>query len=319
MQAALLLGNAMAGLKDFEGAVKELEEAAQLDPRWLCRLHQPRHGASPAGQQARGGGRVPTGRRDRPEQRAAPHLALAQYLLGTGALKEAEAELLKAHEVDPKNALAIRALAAFYTALNRPADSEKYLKLLVANDTSPARASTLMLAEFYIASRRYDEAIAVLKPLLDRRETVVGAQTRIAFAEFAQGKKADAYRDVDAVLKREPRNAMALITKSRFLVSDKKLRGGVELCQAGRGRGPGIGGRALPRRQHPRRARSSRRGDRGLQRSDSIESARRRRADAARAVESAEGRSRTRRWISPSRPFETRRTAPRPIWRSSER
>ncbi len=221
VQAALLLGNSMAGLKDFEGAVKELEEAAQLDP-----------GGSDAYTSL---GMVHLQQGSKPEAEAAfrraveiapntpgPHLALAQYLLGTGALKEAEAELLKAHEVDQKNALAIRALAAFYTASGRPADSEKYLKLLVANDTSTARTSALMLAEFYIATRRFDEAIALLKPLLDRPATVVGAQTRIAFAEFALNKKADAYRDVDAVLKREPRNAMALSTKSRFLLSDKK-------------------------------------------------------------------------------------------------
>jgi tetratricopeptide (TPR) repeat protein len=141
----------------------------------------------------------------------------------TKNLKEAEAELLKAHEVDQKNMLAIRGLAAFYTALNRPADSEKYLKLMVKVDTSAARQSSMMLSEFYIGQRRYDEAIAILKPLVDRPGTAGNAQTRVAFAEFSQNKKSDAYRDVDAVLKREPRNAMALITKSRFLVSDLKL------------------------------------------------------------------------------------------------
>jgi tetratricopeptide (TPR) repeat protein len=223
VQATLLLGNALAGLKDFEGAVRELEEAAQLDPNGAAAYTSL--------------GMVHLQQENKPEAEAAfrraveiapnnpaTHLALAQYLLGTpGALKEVEVELLKAHEVDQKNALAIRSLAAFYTALNRPADSEKYLKLLVANDTSAGRASSLTLAEFYISSRRYDEAISVLKPLLDRREVASGARTRIAFAEFAQNKKADAYRDIDSVLKREPRNAMALITKGRFLVADKKL------------------------------------------------------------------------------------------------
>ena len=81
MQAALLLGNALAGLKDFEGAVKELEEAAQLDPTVaaaytsLGMVHLSKE-ASP---------------RRRPHSDApskslrttpAPHLALAQYLLG---------------------------------------------------------------------------------------------------------------------------------------------------------------------------------------------------------------------------------------------
>jgi tetratricopeptide (TPR) repeat protein len=238
VQAALLLGNAMAGLKDFEGAVKELEEAAQLDPSGaaaytsLGMVHL-QQGSKPEAEAAfrRAVEIAPNN--------SATHLALAQYLLGTGGLKEAEAELLKAHEVDQKNTLAIRALAAFYTALNRPADSEKYLKLLVANDTSAGRASSLMLAEFYISSRRFDEAISVLKPLLDRRESASGAQTRIAFTEFAQNKKADAYRDVDSVLKREPRNAMALITKSRFLAADRKLTEALNYAKQAEAADPG--------------------------------------------------------------------------------
>ena len=241
MQAALLLGNALAGLKDFEGAVKELEEAAQLDPNGAAAYTSL--------------GMVHLQQENKPEAEAAfrraveiapnnpaPHLALAQYLLGTRALKEAEAELLKAHEVDQKNALAIRALAVFYTALNRPADAEKYLKLLVANDTSAGRASSLTLAEFYISSRRYDEAISVLKPLLDRREVASGARTRIAFAEFAQNKKADAYRDIDSVLKREPRNAMALIMKGRFLVADKKLTEALNYAKQAAAADPGSAG-----------------------------------------------------------------------------
>ena len=84
---------------------------------------------------------------------------------------------------------------------------------------------------------------------------------------------------------------MALITKSRFLVSDKKPAGRAEVCEAGAGSGTGSISRPLPRRQRPRRARSSRRGDDGLQRSDSFESAGGGGADAARAFESAEGRS----------------------------
>jgi cellulose synthase operon protein C len=222
VQAALLLGNAMAGLKDFEGAIKELEEAAALDPS----------GAAPytsiGAVQFQKGSKPQAEAAFRKAVEIAPtnpsaHLALAQFLLATGAVKEAEASLLKAYEVDPKNAMAIRGLAAYYTALNRPADAEKYLKIMVASDTSPQRQSSMTLSEFYIAQRRFDEAIAILQPLVDRPATAANAQTRIAFAEYSQNKKAEAYRDVDAVLKRTPRYSMALLTKSRFLVSDRKL------------------------------------------------------------------------------------------------
>ena len=81
VQAALLLGNALAGLKDFEGAVKELEEAAKLDPTssaaytslGMVRLMQ----AASLKQRLRSGTRW----RRRPNQ-AMTHIALAQYLMG---------------------------------------------------------------------------------------------------------------------------------------------------------------------------------------------------------------------------------------------
>jgi tetratricopeptide (TPR) repeat protein len=239
LQAALLLGNAMAGLKDFEGAIKELEDAVQLDPSGasaytnLGMVHL-QQGSKPEAEAAfrRAVEIAPNA--------ASAHLALAQYLLGTpGGLKDAEAELLKAHEIDPKNALAIRGLAVFYTATNRPADAEKYLKLLAADDRSPGRGPTMMLAEFYMGARRFDEAIGLLKPLLQGRDTAVGAQTRIAFAEFSQNKKADAYRTIDDALKREPRNAVALITKSRFLVAEKKLTEALNYAKQAEAADPG--------------------------------------------------------------------------------
>ena len=73
------------GLKDFEGAVKELEEAAQLDPDGsatytsLGMVHL-QQGSKPEAEAAfRRAVEIAA------ERRAAPHLALAQYSLGTGA------------------------------------------------------------------------------------------------------------------------------------------------------------------------------------------------------------------------------------------
>ncbi len=238
VQAALLLGNALAGLKDFEGAVEKLEEAAKLDPTGsaaytsLGMVHLTQ-GSKPEAEAA-----------FRHAVEAAPnqamtHMALAQYLLSTGATKDAEAELLKAHEVEPKNNLPLRALSIYYAQMRRLEESEKYLKLWVANDNAPQRTSSMMLADFYISARRYDEATALLKPLITRRETAAEAQTRTAFIEYLQGKSVDAHRDVDAVLKREPRNTQALLIKSRFLVSDKKLPDALKYAKQAQAADPG--------------------------------------------------------------------------------
>ncbi len=118
VEAQVLLANALAGLKDLDGAVSELEEAIQLNPDRSATYAN-------LGQLEMG-----RGRREAAEQAfkravelapksAAPHLALGSFYWATSRLVEAESELTGALQTEPDNVLALRAIATFYLATGR--------------------------------------------------------------------------------------------------------------------------------------------------------------------------------------------------------
>ena len=57
-------------------------------------------------------------------------LALAQFQWSTGDAPAAEQSLKRAIDIDPKHALANRALATYYVASGRTAEAEPYVKVL---------------------------------------------------------------------------------------------------------------------------------------------------------------------------------------------
>ncbi len=89
-------------------------------------------------------------------------LALANFQWSTGDASGAETSLKRALDVDPKHVLANRALAVFYMGSRRAAEAEPYLKAVAATGIPEA---SYQLADYYIAARRFDDAIAVLEPL----------------------------------------------------------------------------------------------------------------------------------------------------------
>ena len=62
VRARVLLGNATAGLKDTDTAIKEFEEAIRLDPQQAGDLHGP-GGAEGVGRRPRGGRAASSSRR----------------------------------------------------------------------------------------------------------------------------------------------------------------------------------------------------------------------------------------------------------------
>ena len=97
VDAQILLGNSLAGLKDLDGAVADIEQAIQLDPA---------------------------------QGRAYTNLGVLQ--LARGKQAEAEAALTKAVELDPNAVSGHLALANYYWAMNRRPEAEESLKRAVA-------------------------------------------------------------------------------------------------------------------------------------------------------------------------------------------
>ena len=219
VEAQLILGNSLAGLKDLDGAVKEIEGAIQLDPgRGLTysnlaalRLAQGQKDQAKAAFQKA----VEVDPRS-----VSAWLALANFQWSTADSEGAETSLKRALDVDPKHILANRAMAVFYMGSGRAAQAEPYLKTVAATGIPEA---AYQLADYYATVRRLDDAIAVLQPLTKERATANEAETRLAAIAYTQNDKARGHRMIDAVIERDPGSLRALLMKATFLRAENKL------------------------------------------------------------------------------------------------
>jgi putative PEP-CTERM system TPR-repeat lipoprotein len=216
VQAHVLLGNALAGLKDFEAAVSEIEEAIELEP-----------GRS-ASYTTLGAVEVARGRRDEAEKafktavtldpkRVIGHLALANHYWAAGRLSEAEQSLLSALRLEPSNPLANRAMAIFCMTRGRMAEAEKYVKVMAQNGAAP-----FALADYYVAAGRATDAIRELELLGKDRRFAADAERRLVKAYVAAGDSARCEGLVDGILARQPRDAEMLLAKGQLLASAGK-------------------------------------------------------------------------------------------------
>ena len=220
LEAQLLRANATFAMNDLDGAIRQVEEAIQLDPTAaraysLLGTIEAHQGDVAAAEKAL---------RQAVEidpKSVLGHLALGQFLAGQQRPNEAESSFKQAYTIDPKNARAARALATFYMASNRAPEAEPYFKSLAKN--SPDPAPTLELADYYVAMRRPEDAIAILTKAAARKEGGADATVRLAAIEYEQGKTAEAHKLIDDLLARNARNSQALLVKARFLMREKKL------------------------------------------------------------------------------------------------
>lgn len=217
VEAQILFANSLAGLKDLDGAVREVEQAIETDPRRglsytnlgaLQFARGQRELAEPAFLNA-----VKLDPASVPAQ-----LALANFYWATERPADAEATLKKVVDLDPKNSVARRALAAFLMGTSRAAEAEPHLK--AAADASTGAGLKIVLADYYLAQRKTDEALKVLEATSKLRDGISPALTRIAAIRYEQGRKDEAYRVIGDLLKQLPSDAKGLMIKGRFLMGD---------------------------------------------------------------------------------------------------
>src|SRR5580765_6663649 len=209
VQAQTILRNSLAGLNDFDGAVKQLEEANKLEPT--------------AGAYA-GIGVVESARGAHPDAEKAFRTAVGVEPKNVGAHQ--------ALALEPNNDLANRALVALYIGTNRAREAEPFLKRLAENDKTPQASYKIGLGEFFARTNRLSDALKILAPLAAQKEAYAPSQTRVAAIQFAQGERVLAYQTIGAVLQREPKNEPALLTKTRFQLAERKLDDALKTAQA---------------------------------------------------------------------------------------
>jgi tetratricopeptide (TPR) repeat protein len=220
VDALVLAGNAMAALKDLDGAITEVETAIASDPdRSLSYSNL---------------GMMHMAKGDRDQAEAAfthaveidpksmgATLALANFYWSAGRMDDAERTLKQAATLDPNSLIVHRALATFYMSTNRPAEAEPHLK--AAAEASTAVGPKLVLADYYRRMGRQDDAMTWLTSIAKQPDGFVAASTRIASLQYASGSTADAEKTIDAVLARSPRDPDAHIVKAMLLTSEHRL------------------------------------------------------------------------------------------------
>ena len=220
VDAQILLANALAGLKDLNGAVAQLEEAIKLSP-----------GRSQT-YASLGQIELSRGRRDAAEtafksavelapQSANARLALGNFLWATGRPSEAEQQFNAALAAEPDNVLGHRTAAAFYLSSGKLDAAEPHLKRVV--DLTKAPAASLALADFYTARHRDADARTILEPLTTNPALSALANVRLASLDRTAGHSSEAYQRLDATLKASPKDAQALVLKASFLLADGRV------------------------------------------------------------------------------------------------
>jgi Tfp pilus assembly protein PilF len=221
VEAHILRGNALGGLERFDNALQEMEEALRLDPtrgviHTQIGLVETARGEYQAAEKAF------TRAIELSPKEVGGHLALANFYWVTGRLEDAERSLERALAVEPNNRETNRALAVFALASGRVGDAEKYLIRLA--DLSKDPAAVFALAEYYMATRRADQAISLLEPFSD--DAKGGYSLARAYSAAGAGEKAHAL--VDRILKGAPQNAEALLLKGQLLIQDGKAEEGLQ-------------------------------------------------------------------------------------------
>ena len=219
IDAQILLANSLAGLKDLDGAIEEIEEAIKLDPQNTLGYAGLGAMQQAANRQAEAEAAFKKAVEVNPQSIPA-QLGLANFYWAARKKDETAQALAAAHKLDPDNTLTNRMLALFQIAIGQPAKAEPYLAKL-AEDAKNINAQ-IVLADYYIASGRSKDAVPVLQRLASVKETRGTADLRLAKLDFREGRRPEAHRRLDALLTREPNNAEAMVLQGEFLLAEGK-------------------------------------------------------------------------------------------------
>jgi len=229
VDAMLLRANAMARLKEPEVALAEIQEALKVQPndsRLLVTLGDVRN---LLGDQQAAEGAFRRAIELDPASVAA-HLSLASFLWSSRRPDEAEQQLKHALLIDPNHVLTNRMMATLYRATKRTAEAEAPLKVMASSTRNPA--AKFELAEYYIGAGREGEATKLLTELAADQTSFARAETMLAAMDYGKGRTQQAHGRLDKLLVRAPNDTAALVTKAQWLAREKKLDEALDRAKA---------------------------------------------------------------------------------------
>lgn len=226
--ALLLLGNAWAGLKNYDESLKALDRSATADPNRAMTYA------------TRGNIEAVRGRKSEAEaaflkaidvepKSVNARIALGNFYAAQGDTTKAEAAFNAAAELEPSNPLPAKALASMYVSNRNAAKAEPFLRRL-ADAKDPAAG--FALADLLVDRGRVDEALTRLTAMAADPPTHVSGTLRLAALEFASGRREAGYQHIDQLLREQPQSAPAHSLRGRFLLVDKRLDEAAAAMQA---------------------------------------------------------------------------------------
>src|SRR5262249_7696230 len=139
---------------------------------------------------------------------AEPKLALGQFYLTTGKLSQAEAELRRALDLNPKLGAALYALALVQTQGQRFDEAEQNFRKLA---TLPEKAYRPLYGEYLWNRGKRDEAIAELRQIVAQNPKEAEFRTLLVSAYVADNRTTEAQKVLNEALKQNPRDHDALM------------------------------------------------------------------------------------------------------------
>ena len=218
--AQLIRANTLAGLKDTDGAIEQLQNLVATNPKDANAY------ITLAGMQAAKGDDSAAEAAflkavDLDARSPVPLVALSNFYWSKGRKAEVESTLKRASSVAPNDPRVQNALAAFYLTTGRDKDAEAPLRAMDASTKSAS--ARISLADYYLRMKREDDAVKLLRELAGSDAGFGPATLRLARLDYEKQHAAEAYRQIDAVIAKEPRNPDALMLKATFLRREHKL------------------------------------------------------------------------------------------------
>jgi tetratricopeptide (TPR) repeat protein len=220
IDALVLVGNALAALKDLDGAITEVETAIAQDPQRSLSYSNLGVIQMAKGDREKAEAAFTRAIEIDPKSTGAV-LALANFYWSAGRRDDTERALKQAAALEPNNLIVHRALATFYLGSHRDAEAEPHLKAVA--EASSAIGPKLILADYYRRIGKQADAMTWLTAIAKQPEGYVPARTRLASIQYASGATGDAEKTIDSVLARSPRDPNARIVKAVLLASEHHL------------------------------------------------------------------------------------------------
>ena len=219
VEALVLRGSALAGLRDVEGAVRQVEQAVTLDPdRALTHTNLAVLKLAQGNTEA---ARASFERAVLLDPKSVPALlGLATFQWGVNELTAAEQTLQRILAVDPRYVPAHQLLGALYLTSARAQQAEPHVKAIA--DITQTTAAQFALSDYYRSTNRSADARRVLEAMPPADATAADIQQRLAQLAYDSGEVTRAHAMVDEVLKKNPRNATGLLLKARWLLREGK-------------------------------------------------------------------------------------------------